>query len=121
MLAPQSDRGAALEPPEVPRIPLPCPTRTQEVEGSLVVADDHEGSLQLQPLRAPHPHPDAVEVLEGQKRRAQEPARDKGRDKAEGSVWGEDLQPLGWAGLRVLCWTPPQAQGCLDFSHICSP
>lgn len=39
-----------------------------------MVADDHEGPLQLQLLGAPHPHPDAVEALEGQERGAQEPA-----------------------------------------------
>lgn len=59
----------------MPRIPLPHPARTHEVEGSLVVADDHEGPLQLQLLGAPHPHPDAVEALEGQERGAQEPAK----------------------------------------------
>lgn len=58
------------------------PPRTHEVQGSLVVADDHEGPRQPQPLRAPHPHPDAVEALEGQERRPQEPAeiRDQIRD-----------------------------------------
>lgn len=86
-----------------------------------MVADDHEGPGQPEPLGAAHPHPDAVEALEGQERGAQEPAGDKGRDKAEGHVWRADLQlpgGAGWARLRLRRWSRAQAQGGSDFPHI---